>query len=89
MVGCGGKSYTFYMMISSAVVCFFGLTQTVFMIVMQLNIEVCFQMSVASNCSNFTSFDLRTKPRTALNESNEYSSNRGQAVGIIPNLLQT
>ena len=47
--------------------------------VMQLNIDVCLQMTVGSKCSNFTSTDLRVKPKTALNraevdESNEYSS---------------
>ena len=46
------------------------------MIVMQLNIDVYLQMTVASNCSNFTSFDLRVKPKTVaktaeVDESNE------------------
>ena len=47
----------------------------------KLIFHVCLQMTVASNCSNFTSFDLRVKPKTALNRaevdtSNECSSKR-------------
>ena len=63
------------------------------MIVMQLNIDVRLQMTVASNCSNFTSFDPRVKLKTALNraevnESNENSFKSGKRVRMAPNLLQ-
>ena len=64
------------------------------MIVMELNIDVCLQMTVASNCSNFTSVDLRVKPKTALNraevdESNGYSPKRDKPVELTLNLPQT
>ena len=63
------------------------------MIVMQLNIDVCLQMTVASNCPNFTSFDLRVKLKIALNrvkvdESNETVTTAKKTVGIPLNLLQ-
>ena len=53
----------------------------------------CLKMTVVSNCSNFTSFDLKVKPKTALNraevdESNENSCNRGKTVKMTPNMLQ-
>ena len=55
------------------------------MIVMQLNIDVGLQMMMASNCSHFTSFDLKVRQKTDLNgeevdESNEFSSKRGKLV---------
>ena len=61
------------------------------MIGMQIKIDARLQMTVASNCSNFMSSDLKMKPKTALNraevdESNETS--RNNTVGMIPKLLQ-
>ena len=50
-------------------------------------------MTMASNCSNFASFDLSVKPKTALNraevdKSNEHSRKRENTVGMTLNLLQ-
>ena len=60
---------------------------------MELNIDGCLQMMVASNCSNVTSFDLRLRPKTGLNraeveESNESSSKLGKPVRMTSNLPQ-